>query len=103
MSSTSHGSNGLTPTFRRASAGRAWTRLPALAASRAFDSPSSVRKLQFLEQRLRRPRERARCLLQLRQRGQPLLIRLPLRHIPQPGGHQDLEQVQGLIDRFAFK
>lgn len=47
LSSTSRGSSGLTPTFRRASAGRprtpARTRFPALAASSAFDSPSNAR------------------------------------------------------------
>lgn len=80
LSSTSRGSSGLTPAFCRAGAGRA-----------------------FLEQRLRRPRERARRLPQLRQRGQPLLICLPLRHIPQPDGHQDLEQVQGPIDRLRLQ
>ncbi|WXK81283.1 hypothetical protein WAB15_37665 [Streptomyces sirii] len=74
MSSTSRGSSGLTPTFRRASAGRprtpARTRFPELAASSAFDSPSSDRNGRTVAYRFASAARRAGDLFHRRpQRG----------------------------------
>jgi hypothetical protein len=57
------------------------------------------RGVQQLEHGARHRHQRRRRLLQPRHRRQPCPVRRPPRRAEQPGGHQRVEQVQGVVDR----
>ncbi|OKK14790.1 hypothetical protein AMK16_30130 [Streptomyces sp. CB00455] len=99
LSSTSRGSSGLTPTFRRANVGRprtpARTRMPALAASSAFDSPSKARNGRTVAYRFASAAGMATSALRFRRPLQQRRLR------PQRVPGQRRHPVRGICDSLS--